>query len=190
MGHHAYPKMRSFTAKDVSESLESCGKHVSDQGAIWNEIPCFMRTLGSDSRTEAMHDIYEDKEKELDFYVKTLNRSEGCQGVIVAINGEVVCADIFDKSETMNKFWDKLVRSYALNAIEEIKEVPEPSRSRVEEFFKEVLEGEFKPYDSVGLGEDVRIKGRKEVGSALVCNNKVIHMSLFKAKEKFERNSL
>jgi hypothetical protein len=38
-------------------------------------------------------------------------------GVVVAVNGEIIWADIFASSELLEKYWPKLVRSYAAEAM-------------------------------------------------------------------------
>jgi hypothetical protein len=38
-------------------------------------------------------------------------------GVVVAVNGEVMWADIFGSTELLEKYWPKLVRSYAAEAV-------------------------------------------------------------------------
>jgi hypothetical protein len=38
-------------------------------------------------------------------------------GVVVAVNGEVIWADIFANTSLLEKYWPKLVRSYAAEAI-------------------------------------------------------------------------
>jgi hypothetical protein len=44
-------------------------------------------------------------------------RSKNAVGVVVAVNGEIVWADIFASSGLLEKYWPKLVRSYATEAI-------------------------------------------------------------------------
>ncbi|MFQ6057229.1 MAG: hypothetical protein ACE5J3_14760, partial [Methanosarcinales archaeon] len=40
-----------------------------------------------------------------------------------------------------------------------------------------------KGYKSVGLGEDVRISAKNIIGSALVAEDKVVHIGLFRKDE-------
>jgi hypothetical protein len=44
-------------------------------------------------------------------------RNQNAVGVVVAINGEIVWADIFASTPLLEKYWPKLVRSYAAEAI-------------------------------------------------------------------------
>jgi hypothetical protein len=38
-------------------------------------------------------------------------------GVVVAVNGDIVWADIFASTQLLQKYWPKLVRSYAAEAV-------------------------------------------------------------------------
>ena len=44
-------------------------------------------------------------------------RDKNAVGVVVAINGEVIWADVFASSNLLEKYWPKLVRSYAAEAV-------------------------------------------------------------------------
>jgi hypothetical protein len=43
-------------------------------------------------------------------------KKAGARGVVVAVNGRILWADIFSNSELLEKYWQKLVRSYAAEA--------------------------------------------------------------------------
>lgn len=49
--------------------------------------------------------------------ILTKLRQEHAVGVVAAIRGEIVWADIFADSELLNKYWTKLIRSYAAEAL-------------------------------------------------------------------------
>ncbi|HZE26602.1 MAG TPA: DUF6569 family protein [Terriglobales bacterium] len=55
-------------------------------------------------------------EQEYQSIVKQL-RDRNAVGVVVAVNGEIVWADIFASSNLLEKYWPKLVRSYASEAV-------------------------------------------------------------------------
>jgi hypothetical protein len=44
-------------------------------------------------------------------------RDQNAVGVVVAVNGEIIWADIFASTDLLQKYWPKLVRSYASEAI-------------------------------------------------------------------------
>jgi sulfur carrier protein ThiS len=44
-------------------------------------------------------------------------RDKNAVGVVVAVNGEIVWADIFASTQLLQKYWPKLARSYATEAV-------------------------------------------------------------------------
>jgi hypothetical protein len=44
-------------------------------------------------------------------------RDKNAVGIVVAVNGEIVWADIFASTQLLQKYWPKLVRSYATEAV-------------------------------------------------------------------------
>src|SRR5438445_12422123 len=55
-------------------------------------------------------------EKEYTSTIQQL-RERNAVGVVVAVNGEIVWADIFASTSLLEKYWPKLVRSYATEAV-------------------------------------------------------------------------
>ena len=44
-------------------------------------------------------------------------RDQNAVGVVVAVNGQIVWADVFASTNLLEKYWPKLVRSYAAEAV-------------------------------------------------------------------------
>jgi hypothetical protein len=44
-------------------------------------------------------------------------KKEGAKGVVVAINGRILWADVFANTELLEKYWQKLIRSYAADSL-------------------------------------------------------------------------
>src|SRR5207245_7631213 len=44
-------------------------------------------------------------------------RAQNAVGVVVAVNGEIIWADVFASTALLEKYWPKLVRSYAAEAM-------------------------------------------------------------------------
>jgi hypothetical protein len=75
-------------------------------------------------------------------------REKNAVGVVVAVNGEIIWADVFASSNLLEKYWPKLVRSYAAESmVQQIKSGTADSKS-AQEFLnrmqgrREVVENE------------------------------------------------
>jgi hypothetical protein len=57
-------------------------------------------------------------------------RDKNAVGVVVAVNGEVIWADVFASTNLLEKYWPKLVRSYAAEAVtQQVKSGPADVKS-------------------------------------------------------------
>jgi len=147
---------------------------------VWDEVGSYMERTGTSSRTGAMHDAVEQQQGELDAYVAALRYPNGARGVVAAIDGRLVAVDLFDKPETLERIWPRLITGYALDAV---AERPSGKRRYTTEQAIGVLErvGQVgcEPCPSVGVGDDWRFETDALVGQALVAEGACVHLSVF-----------
>lgn len=178
--------LRKMHTEKVTDSLRATHTFDSDQGAVWQEVERKIGSTGSLSRTRALHDVYEQVETRLTDYLEAFKPPEA-QGMMVVINGEIAGADLFDHAETLRMLWPKLMRSYALDALERASEPQaseKPSSAVLEEthrFLNSAQHAKDEEYDSVGLGKDIRLSSEHLTGSGLLWEGRLIHASLFQA---------
>jgi hypothetical protein len=175
-----FSKGRARNAENVSISLNECGNRRSDQGEVWDHISAKSESLGSVSPTDAMGDVFKKHKASLGQFVEHFVAADGQIGALFAINGEIAGIDIFDNAETFAKLSSKLVRSYALDAIDEISPGSnQASKEAAEMFLKEIEVADTVGFPAVGLGEDVRLTGNGVTGGALIVEGKSIHLCAF-----------
>lgn len=178
------PKMRKMKSQTVSESLDASREYRSDQGTVWTSIDELSEQTGIHSRTAAMKDVYEAKEKELDEYLDTFKCQPEQKGLLTIIDGEVVGFDFLSLDTAYALLHPKLVKSYAMEAL--LQKTPKTEKPGIDigkEFLKEAGRCKEKKYKSVGKGDDHRFEGKQLVGSALKFQKKVIHMAFFSITE-------
>ncbi|MHB0868506.1 MAG: ARPP-1 family domain-containing protein [Chloroflexota bacterium] len=178
-GEATYFSLRREKEQQVRENLRATGRAVADQGAVWDAIAAKQRETRTRSATGAMNDVYREKAKELSDYERALPRVEGAVGMAVALNGRMAGADLFDQPATAGKLWQKLVRSYAMDALDGEKAEP-VARERAERLLKRLVGARAESFPSIGLGQDLRLEGDRAVGSALVFEGIVVHLGVFR----------
>jgi hypothetical protein len=113
------------------------------------------------------------------------------------IGGKVVGFDFVSREAAFSLLYPKLIKSYAMEAWiegrqEKKKQNKEPAQAeavageedpKAREFLAAVAESSGKAYDSVGMGQDFRFDGKGIVGSALVVDEKLVHMAFFGATD-------
>lgn len=65
-------------------------------------------------------------------------RDSKAVGVVVAVNGRIIWSDVFASTELLEKYWPKLIRSYASEAVVTRKEGGEATLSQAESFLADM----------------------------------------------------
>lgn len=181
------PGMRSSMSHSVYASLESGKGFASNQGEVWDSVGHYQRDLGVESPTKAIDDTYSSRKADLQGYLDTL-RPNGWNGMAVVVNSRFVGVDLFDAADTLKKLWDKLIRSYALDALRGKGEFCAFAKKNIEEILETAKGAELKIFKSVSLGYDVRLETPSVVGSALIHSGRgmhgVVHLSLFRKETR------
>jgi hypothetical protein len=178
-GESSYHSLRREKELQVRESLRAMGKAEANQGAVWDSIARKREAARAPSATGAMADIYLERGKGLEEYEGAFPLVEGAVGMAVALNGRMAGADLFDQAGTAAKVWGKLVRSYAMDAMD--GEVGSPvARSRAERLLGRVRGARAEVFPSIGVGRDVRLEGDRATGAALAYEGSVVHLAIFR----------
>lgn len=86
-------------------------------------------------------------------------RDSKAVGVVVAVNGRIIWSDVFASTELLEKYWPKLVRSYASEAVVTRKEGGEATLSQAESFLVD-MQGSRETIESVpGVFRHTEIDG-------------------------------
>jgi hypothetical protein len=122
--------VRSGTTAEVSAGAPiGVGSGVGDAAAAPLAEARISRTIQEDAPTESYNKIYKSRNVtgSVDTYVDELQRKfarqtaglkgEHVVGVVVAYGGEVAWSDIFASDDLFRQYWNKLLRSYVVEAL-------------------------------------------------------------------------
>jgi hypothetical protein len=185
--HLMYSAGRAAKAAQVSRSASLGHGFRSDQSAVWDGIAAKMEVMAAPSPTSAMGDVYRQRSQGVDEYVRAFPAVDGQIGGVFAVGGKLIGIELFDHPATLRELLPKLVRSYALDAIEDSERRGQahavPTANDVTRFLQEIREAEAETHPGVGLGTDVRLSGPRIVGGALVHDDRVLHLSAFRTQD-------
>ncbi len=170
---------RAAKMRTVTESMRREGSRRSDQGQVWEAIAMKASRLDSDSATGAMSAVFEQHEASVGSFVDACPALPGQAGAIFAINGRIVGLELFDAPATWRKLAPKLVRSYALDAVDRAGEAASPLADEARAFMTAVAAVEPSGFPSTGIGIDVRLSSPHFNGAALVVDDHAVHLSAF-----------
>ena len=180
-----FSRGRAERLHSVHASMRASGTRRSDQGAVWDSVRAKADRMEAPSRTEAMSAIYERHEATLDDYVEKLSVESDQVGAIFVTGPRQFGMDLFDGHETFAAFFPKLVRSYAIDAMER-----SPARDRTARlkhargFVDRLREGAFDVHPAVALGHDVGVVARGAIAGALVHQEAALHLTAFSEPER------
>jgi len=187
--HIMYSHGRAERAVHVTESLRSRGTRVSDQGAVWRGIAVKASRLSAFSPTGAMSAIYERHASLLESYVRSFDCQDGQCGAVFAISGQIVGLEIFDYPEVLRRFFKKLIRSYALDALDASETAKAMNPEGVSAFTQKVARVPCLVEPALGHGKDVRFNGPGISGAALWAFQRYIHMCAFYCEGQTAKSS-
>lgn len=175
-----FAKARAKKMRQVTESLRLNQDRRSNQSEVWADVAGKVAFCQSDSDTLAMADAYESCHRQLSAYVSAFRAGQGQRGAVIAIDGKPVGLELFDSATAFARYLDKLVRSYALDAIEtEAGKAVAPSEAEVRGFLDSIRSAAAERFPAVGEGEDIRLTGEGVSGGALAANGRVVHLAGF-----------
>jgi hypothetical protein len=178
-GTSSHSKLRKMMAEHTHDSYNRDGKPTSRQREVWGEVSRKLKSMCSASPSAALQQAYEDHRARLQEIQTALGRPAGCTGAAFALGDQVVGVDLFDQPGTLAKLWAKILRAYAIDALEQPPNESTVSSDEVREWLRSAADAEWQSFKSSGLGFDFRIKGPGVVGGSLMVDDKPVHAELF-----------
>lgn len=181
-----YSRARAAKAAQVSSSMAVGGWRQADQSAVWGEIALKSERLGARSPTQAMKAMYDSRVEDIDAYLSAFVWSERQVGLIFAIGKGDMGLDLMDHPYAMRAILPKLLRSYALDAVE-VPDSAAATAGAAVSFLHRVDKAESLLRPAVGIGEDVRLTGEGISGAALWAESRYVHVCAFTTPETGRR---
>ena len=175
----------------LRDSLSRGAGHRTDQGQIWNNIAEKSKRMNVKSPTMAMSDVFERFEDKLSDYSDSFHIIEQQVGALFAIDGMVTGLECFKCSDTFERFFGKLINSYAMDAIEsadKTKDVPSVQPGKAKAFVESVKKAQGERHPVVSVGATISFESRIAAGTALADGETVLHLSAFRKEEASGRN--
>jgi hypothetical protein len=136
------------------------------------------------SGTSAVAAMYETHRASLDDYLGAFSAIDNQAGALLfCINGEVIGFDLFDSAETLKSLLPKLVQSYALDAIDAGDQESKADKESVGKLIEDAANAIVEKFPAVGEGDDLRLRGEHLSGGALVVDERIVHLCVFRLRE-------
>jgi hypothetical protein len=175
-GSYSSSKLRHILKKSVDRASKTGHGHQSDQGEVWMEVGRQMVSLGSQSPTGAMADTYDSHRVRLAESREQLKYVDGAFGLAVAVGSNLVSVDLFDKSATCRKVWDRLLSGLVLDALESATASDRLDDRNIQEILNSLRDAPWHATAPAGVGEEFRAdRGDTWHASVLSFEGTVLH---------------
>jgi hypothetical protein len=118
------PAMAKQNQQEVWDSVAAARESMSvavtaSAPLAGNDVTAAIGGTTSYAKAMAAPQVQQTIDKEAGNYESLLSqlRKVGAKGVVVAINGNIVWADLFASSDLLSRYWEKLARSYAAESL-------------------------------------------------------------------------
>ena len=178
---------RSFGTSHKRAPRSLCFAASIGQREVWSEVNYLHAGLGVRSSTENLDDAYDQKQSELSDYLNNFEYTPGAVGVVAVIQNQgkkVYAADIFDQGDTSEKYFNKMVESYALEAATGGGDIKKPTKKEIGGFLKSLKDCKFQEQKPISLGRDYIIRGSKVQGSALLYDGTNVYVTFSTKPER------
>ena len=113
----------------TAPNIRGSAQYNKSQERVWAGVAKGGGALSVASPSSAYRDIASDKSvsKRVDDYVDAIEAKfplSKAQGVAIAVNGQMVWFDRFSTNNMFRKYWPKLIRSYAMEALTNQQRLP------------------------------------------------------------------
>lgn len=178
---------KSFSSRsNVSNiNVRQAAREKKEQGEVWGAVATTQSKVSAAPASGALDETYRAPtvSSTINTYVDRLrnlpDRYSGMVGVVVVIDDEVLCADIFASPRIFEALWPKLLKSYALEALSSGSSRGSDDIDLARSFLKRLRSAEFDTLSTPGSGRLIEISSSRLSGSALVYGDAVLHADMF-----------
>jgi len=176
----AHPKLRREKAMQSSRARDRGEEARADQGAVWASVADRSASMGVNSSTGSMHDVYESRRDRLVEMSGGIQLHENQIGAVLQIGNEVKAIDLVSRADVYKDLHLPLIQGYCLDALARPGGGAAGRRDEEVTGFVSVVSGQrILEKDGIGLGRDFRFGSEALVGAGLVAGEELIQLSAF-----------
>jgi len=183
-GHVLAREARSRRTAQVHASLAARASFTSMEGQreVWDSIQSLSQRAAAPSPTGAMRDVFDSRAGSMEAAVAALPTMPRQVGSLFLSGNDVLGLDLVSRPAAYARLHPKFVRSYLLETLLSAPaELAGGEREAGRVFLDRMLAADEKSFPSVGCGQDHRLSGPGQIGSALVWGGTVLHLACFEA---------
>jgi hypothetical protein len=183
-GDAADPGLRAVKRATANRRAAAGGPARPDQGQVWDEVAQRLDTLGIQSSSAALSDVFVDRGSAIDALRRPIEPVEGQTGAVVMLLDRPIALDLVSRPEVFAELLPRLATGYALQALTLSSPAfgPETDPGVAEGFLESVLTARRGWLPTPGMGEAFSPRRQGLVGCGLRSESELIALSVFPAR--------
>jgi hypothetical protein len=180
-----------YSEKTVApNAMRAMTQTGGSQGKVWEHVDRVAEANRVKSSTGSFQAVYEDAgvKRQIDAYDSLRRMPRHTVGVVVAVNGTIIGAEVFCNEDLFDDLWPKLLRSYSLDAVSWHPGVrstryrlPNVDRDDIRRYLNGVYRSRYTEENGVDAGHFLELSG-VITGKAMVFRRAVMHLNLAGAR--------
>jgi hypothetical protein len=178
-GNVSAHRIRQVAHASVTRNLRGFGGYESNQGEVWAEVDALTDRHCVESKTAAMRDVFEQRRERIREREARFAVQPGQAGLFALWGGKVVGFDVVATTQAYARLHDRLLGSYALDALDDNVDVGENDFRTAKEFVVALADVKSTRHHSPGDGSSHRYTGDGLAGSVLTVDRAIVHAVFF-----------
>ncbi len=176
--NHAPARLRGVQAQHGTVRARAGAERRAAQSEVWDTVYELYVAPTGPSPTGALSDAYTARHEDIHDLIAAFDAPAGDQcGVVAAIAGTPVVADIFDRPETLAALWERLLGGYATDAVLAGRKGRAVTPGSLRAFLRPPRDGFVHP--GTGIEEHTVLTGRV-LASCITWQDHIVHAAYFR----------
>ncbi len=178
--YSAPSQMRAKKAVNVRENLMHGERFDANQGEVWSDVRKYSASMGVNSPTSNLSDVFDSKGKDFDSFLSGFNSDSSANGLAIFIGKKLLNIDVFNRSDIYSEYFPKLIRGAAMDAFNLTAEqnvAKAEAEYKTLEFLDKFEQLEFQSHQGVAAGNEKRFETKELTGFELSYLNTPIHLT-------------
>ena len=171
------PSLRRVKRLAANRAVAAGAPARANQGEVWAEVGRRLSDHGVSSASAALGDVFVGRDENVSALAGGIEVVDGQLGSVAVVDGRPIVLDLVSRPDAYASLHDRLVRGYALEALDAPPREPNPNRVML--FIDAALSARQTRTPTPGLGEAYALEGRAVTGGVLRCAKEIVQLSVF-----------
>jgi hypothetical protein len=186
-------KIRAGKSRAVRDNLEGSGRHMANQGEVWNEVENYQMSFKINSPTMNLNEVYDKQKESFESFIKNFELNQEANGLAIFNEKKLLNIDVFNRTDIYQEYFPKILRSAAMEISllkDKANDVTEAEAVfKTVSLFDTLEKVEYTEHPGVGAGREKRFDTDDLTGFELNFKNNLVHLTALNIEKRKDKGS-